>query len=514
MDLSYLYMGELNRSMNIRGKLVAMADSLRQEPVGAALLGLVGDSGVYLTGAVLIGLGNFVLVPLYTRYLAPSEFGVYALVDVAILLLVTVTQLKFDVSYLKWFAELELSRHGELLSTVLAVGLLASSVGGAVLSAVVLSHAGNASLGATTQSFGWFLLPLVVCENLQGILLTDLRARRHAVGYSTVAVCRLFVIVGASYYLLAMHHQGIRAVFEGRLVGDAAGVLILAVLCLKKIEWKFASSLLKPMLQFGLPLIWSVVAVTLQDASGRYFLSRHGSLEQVGLLGAAIKLGAIFQVLVNNPFGVAWGGMLFQIVKLANARMVYSKVFSYVYVLSIGIALILTVLGPALFRLFTSPAYFSASVVLPLILLVRATNVIEQPASTGIYLAGRTGLLSMLYSISLGLNLALLYLLVPKYGILGVGWAWLLASAVVPVLMIIWGQKSYALALNWRLIVLPLLPWVLVLRRGAWSLASSSSLGYLIPQLLLCVAIVLGAVVLVLHDFRMMRRGLRTGNTD
>jgi O-antigen/teichoic acid export membrane protein len=500
--------------MIFQGKLVAIADRLRREPVGAALLGLVGDSGVYLMGALLIGLGNFVLVPLYTRYLAPTEFGVYALVDVAVLLLVTVTQLKFDVSYLKWFSELELSRRGELLSTVLAAGGLGSAVAGTVLSAVVLSHAGHAWLGATTRSFGWLLLPLVVFENLQGILLTDLRARRHAVGYSSVAVCRLFVIVGATYYLLAIDHEGIRAVFAGRLVGDAAGLLILAVLCLNKMEWRFRSSLLKPMLRFGIPLIWSVIAVTLQDASGRYFLSRHGSLEAVGLLGSAIKLGAIFQVLVNNPFGVAWGGMLFQIVKLPNARMVYSKIFSYVYVMSIGIALILTVLGPTLFRLFTSPAYYSASVVLPLILLVRTANLIEQPASTGIYLAGRTGLLSVFYTVALCVDLTLLYLLVPKYGILGVGWAWLLASALVPVLMVSAGQKTYPLTFNWKLMVLPLLPWVLVLGRGTWSLASFSSLGYLISQLLLCVAIIFGAVILVLHDFRMMRRGLRTGNTD
>ncbi|MGC1968243.1 MAG: oligosaccharide flippase family protein [Candidatus Acidiferrales bacterium] len=500
--------------MIFQGKLEAIADRLRREPVGAALLGLASDSGVYLMGALLIGLGNFVLVPLYTRYLAPSEFGVYALVDVAILLLVTVTQLKFDVSYLKWFSELELSRRGELLSTVLAVGGLGSAVAGTVLSALVLSHAGHAWLGATTRSFGWFLLPLVVFENLQGILLTDLRARRHAVGYSTVAVCRLFVIVGATYYLLAIDHEGIRAVFAGRLVGDAAGLLILAVVCLKKMEWRFRSSLLKPMLQFGIPLIWSVIAVTLQDASGRYFLSRHGSLEAVGLLASAIKLGAIFQVLVNNPFGVAWGGMLFQIVKLPNARMVYSKIFSYVYVMSIGIALILTVLGPTLFRLFTSPAYYSASVVLPLILLVRTANLIEQPASTGIYLAGRTGLLSVLYTVALCVNLTLLYLLVPKYGILGVGWAWLLASALVPVLMVIAGRKIYPLTFNWKLMVLPLLPWVLVLGRGTWSLASFSSSGYLIWQLLLCLAIIFGAVILVLHDFRMMRRGLRAGNTD
>ena len=113
------------------------------------------------------------------------------------------------------------------------------------------------------------------------------------------------------------------------------------------------------MIWFGLPLVWSVFAVMFQDASGRYFLSRYGSLEQVGFLGAAVKIGAVFQMLIANPFGIAWGGVLFQVAKQSQARIIFSTIFNYVCLLTLGSAFILS-----LFWLYIV-SYFCASFVLP-----------------------------------------------------------------------------------------------------------------------------------------------------
>ena len=95
--------------MRNRSWLQSLA-ALRQDAIGGALVSLVNDSATYLLGGVLLGAGNVILIPLYTRTLRPSEFGAFALVDVTVLLLVAITALKFDVSYLKWFAELEPAR--------------------------------------------------------------------------------------------------------------------------------------------------------------------------------------------------------------------------------------------------------------------------------------------------------------------------------------------------------------------------------------------------------------------
>src|SRR5690606_9161966 len=97
---------------------------------------LARDYIIYFAGAIAIGLGNFILVPLYTRSLTAQGFGVYAIIDVTILLLVLVTQLGFGVSYLKWFANIELSQRGELLGSSLILSISAAFIGGLGLASI------------------------------------------------------------------------------------------------------------------------------------------------------------------------------------------------------------------------------------------------------------------------------------------------------------------------------------------------------------------------------------------
>ncbi len=490
-----------------------MVERLRQEAIGAVLISLAGDSAAYLAGGVLLGFGSVVLIPLYAQTLTPREFGVYALLDVTILLLVAVTALKLDVSYLKWFADLESARHGELLGTMLLAGLAASTFAGIVFSLLVVSPLGESWVHASVKSYSWLLLPIVVLENLQSLLLTDLRARRCAVSYSAAAVVRLACMILASYYLLAVRHSGLPGLFLGRLAGDMGGVLFLSAMRLRFVAWRFSSSLLRPMLAFGLPLIWSTFTVMLQDASGRYFLGRSGTMEEVGALGAAIKVGAVFQILVAAPFGVAWGSLFLQIAKQPGARIIYTKILNYVFVFALGVALVLAILAPALIHIFTAPAYYAAIGVLPLILLVRAMNVIEQPAATGIYLSGKTGLFACIYTGALVINLLLLHELVPRYGTAGVGWAWLISSASVPILNLVIGQGFYRLNISAKLVVVPVLAWIVVRRWFSFDLSSFTPTRVWLP-ILAAALVVCGAAGLLATDFHWMRKEINASGTN
>jgi len=481
-----------------------VTEKFGNDPLMAALFALAGDSLIYLAGAAMIGLGNFVLVPLYTRYLAPAEFGVYALVDVTILILVTVTQLGFGVSYLKWFAEIELSRRGELLGSTLVVGALAATIGGALLALAVAGPWGERWLQTGDRSFAWTLLPLVVLENLQGLLLTDLRARRRAAAFSISAAIRLLAIAGASLWFIAVQKQGVTGVFTGRLVGDGIGVLLLAAFCLRSTTLRLVWPVVKPMVRYGLPLVWSALMGMMLDASGRYFLSHYSTLEQVGFYSVAIKIGNIFQMLVNQPFGVAWGGLMFQIVKWPNARVVYSKILAYVFVLSLAAALILTLFTPTLFAIFATAAYFPAMAVFPLILLVRAVNLMEYPTSTGIYLAGQTKWFALIYSVGLAVNLLANYVLTPDYGVFGAAWAWLAAWLVITGLMAWLGQRYYPLRYEWKLLLMPIVPWGFVLL-GQRSLVSLLNV-YWPVQIWLALAVMLSVGGMLVQDFRATRK--------
>ena len=498
--------------MSIFSKFSEIARKIQNEPIGATLVSLSSDSAVYLIGGLFIGLGNILLIPLYTRTLGPREFGVYALLDVTVLLVVTVTALKMDVSYLKWFADTEASRHKALLSSMLFTGLAMSAAGGTALYALVRSRAGGQWLQQPAHNFAWMLVPIVILENLQALLFTDLRARRMAWQYSSVAVVRLLVVVAASIYFLSARHMGLYGLFLGRLVGDAAAFLHLTTFCLRSIVFRISPGLIRPMIWFGLPLVWSVFAVMLQDASGRYFLSRYSSMEQVGFLGAAVKIGAIFQVLIANPFGIAWGGVLFQVAKETHARIIFSTIFNYVCLLTLGVALILSLFGSTLLHIFAPPAFYSALVILPFIFLVRSMNVIEQPASTGIYVSGRTGLLAISYTVALGVNLVLLRLLAPGYGLLGTAVAWLCGATVVPALFLYFGQPRYRLQFRFAVLAPPLLLWIGFIA-ATWHRKLEASSHPMLYAALMAVFVVCVLGLTIRNDFRRLRTQMRLSST-
>jgi len=417
------------------------------------------------------------------------------------------------VSYLKWFADVGTSQRGALLGSTLTVGALAAAVGGGFLALAVVSPLGEQWLQTTDRGFAWMLLPIVVLENLQGLLLTDLRARRQAIAYSSLAVIRLLTLIGASLLFIVVQNRGIGGIFLGRLVGDGISVLLLTMFCLRSTALRLEWSIVVPTVRYGLPLVWSALMGIMLDASGRYFLSHYSTLEQVGFYGAAIKIANVFQMSINRPFGVAWGGLMFQIVKWPNARIVYSKILAYVFVISSSAALILALFTPTLFAILATAAYAPAMTVFPLIVLMRAINIMEYPAAIGIYLAERTKWLASIYSVGLMINILANYSLVPKYGMFGAAWAWVTAWMVITGLTAWIGQRYYPLRYEWRLFLIPVALWGFIVlgQRGIVPLLTKL---HWPVQILLALVIVFGVGTLLVQDFRITRKQILLGEAS
>jgi O-antigen/teichoic acid export membrane protein len=472
--------------------------------VGATLRALCADSAVYLLGAAMLALASFVLVPLYTRFLTPAEFGVYALVDITVVILVLVTQMKLDVAYLRSYSELGDQRRDAMMGTVLGAGTTAAIFGGALLTASVALPFGRVWLQTADRPFAWTLLPLVVLETVQGFFLSDLRARRRPVPYCAGNVVRVLGMVAATFWFLAVRHQGVYGVFLGRLVGDVCGTLLLGIFCLVHGRPSFDRALLREMLGFSAPIVWGGLMMLLLDAMGRFFLSRHANLDAVGYYGVAIKISGVFVVAVYQPFAVAWGGLMFQVSKWPNGKVVYANVLTYVSAFALAVALGVVLFAPALFRMFSTPAYAPAMVVFPLIVLVRCCGVFEQVSAIGIYVAGRTKWFALIYTIGLAANLAANISLTPRYGILGAAAAWLIGWAAVNVLMLLVGQKLYRLQFGWKLVVLPAVCWGVTLLSWRHILPALVALHWSVQMLMasLVIGIVSGILLLDLRKHR------------
>jgi O-antigen/teichoic acid export membrane protein len=296
-------------------------------------------------------------------------------------------------------------------------------------------------------------------------LLSDLRARRFAVAYSFSTIVRLATMVGASLWFISVQKLGLTGIFLGRLAGDFFGWVILILFCVKGIRLSVSLRMLLPVVRYGFPLVLSGLISILLDATGRYFLNQYSSPDQVGFYGVAIKISGLFQMLITQPFGIAWGGLMFQIAKRQNARIIYSKIFVYLFLFASSGALILSFFTPTLFSIFTTNAYNPAMAVFPAILLIRAISIMEYPAAIGIYLSGHTKWFPIICFFALIINVSIDRIFVPIYGMWGAISGWITAWTIIILLMAWIGQNYYPLKYDWKILLSPIVFW-----GGAWVL--------------------------------------------
>jgi O-antigen/teichoic acid export membrane protein len=428
----------------------------------AVLRSLAGDSTQYLIGLTVIGAANMILLPLYTRYLSLSDFGRYALVEVLALGLISISGLGVSVSYLKWFAEGDSASAPVLLGTMLLTNGAAALTAGLGLWIFAASGPSARTLGGETAGFAMLLLPLVLLETLQSALLAHLRARRKVLAFSLASGIRLLSIAAFSIWLVAGRREGLHGVFAGRVLGDICGLAAMAAYSATDLRVRFSRRMAVAMTVYGLPVMGGSLLTMILDGSGRFFLNHYSSLEQVGLYAVAIKISGVMRMLVVYPFVTAWGGLIFQIAQKPGARLIYSKIMSYALVLSVAIALAFSLLSPFFMKLFATQEYSGSLSAVPWLFLVQAVMILQHPYSVGIYLASATKWLLPIYAAGIAVNVILNRVLAPRYGMLGVAWAWLGAWVVITIFMSCVAQHYYAVRYEFKPLVISLALCVLV----------------------------------------------------
>jgi len=480
---------------------------------GQVLLALAGDSSQYLIGLAVMGAANMILLPLYTRYLSPSDFGRYSLVEVLALGLISVSGLGVNVSYLKWFAESDGGRAPVLLGTMLVVNGGAALAAGLGLWLFAASGPSARSLGGETAAFASLLLPLVFLETLQSAFLAHLRARRNAFAFCLTSGIRLVSIAAFSVWLVAGRSEGLGGVFAGRVLGDICGLLAMAAYSVTDLRVRFSPRIAHAMTAYGLPVMGGSLLTMVLDGSGRFFLSHYSNLEQVGLFAVATKISGVMRMLVVAPFVSAWGGLIFQIAHKPGARLIYSKIMSYVLVLSVAVALALSLVSPFFLKLLATKQYSGSLFVVPWLFLVQAVMILQHPYSVGIYLASATKWLLPIYASGIAVNLILNRALAPRYGMLGVAWAWLAAWIVITILMSCVAQYYYAVRYEYKPLMISLGLCGLVFL-GIRALPEFPSVqGLFFPSVFSVLIVAIAAVYLYL-DVRRTKMEFGTGGTD
>ena len=408
---------------------------------------LLKDSAVYISSAALSRAIALLLIPLYTRALAPGDFGVIDLMAVVAGFANLFVMLEIPQAVARYYPAAEGADKARYASTALwftlasytaftAAGLLFAPL----LARLVLD---------SEQHAGVFRIALLAmwAGGIFYFLQNQLRWRLQTMHYALVSILSTLVSSAVAVVLVVVMDMGVVGIFWGVLAGAVAGSLTALRLTRGDYRFEFDSAKFAEMLRFSSPLLVSSIAVLVSAFIDRVAIKQLLTIDDLGIYGIGQRFASAAGLLL-----LGFQGTLTPLVTHYHAEpatpLQLARTFRYFVAVALPANLALCVYAPEIVILFTAPAYYGAHVIIPLLstAMLLAGMYVFAP---GLWLAKKTRITMQINIAAAAVNIVLNYALIPVWGIAGAAAATLTGALASFALHMTVSQKHYPLPIDW-----------------------------------------------------------------
>jgi Membrane protein involved in the export of O-antigen and teichoic acid len=413
---------------------------------------VLSATGVYALAAVAQRSVGFLLLPIYTRYIDPGDYGVLELLSAFLAVAYPFMLMGLPSAIIKCYHR-DCEDAGDqraILSTSIYIDLPVLIISGALLygCSVPLSRV---LIGERADPV---LLQLVVAtgivSSLIALFLAGLRAQERAVAYSVLSLLQFLAAMTLNIVLVVVLDQGVRGVLTGNLCSNIMAIPLALYLVRRDVDWRPVRRLASPLLRFGLLVLPVALSGWAMNLSDRYVLRLYEALDQVGVYGVGYKLGMILQLAIVWPFQLAWPSFAFAVSKQEGHRELYARTLTYFSLVLVGAGVSLAILSRVLLLVLVGEGYRGAYEVVPLVALAYIFSGVMYCVSPGVHIAGKTRLLPPVAMAAALLNLGLNFLFIPHWGMMGAAWATAAAFLFQALGTAAVAQRSYPVPYEFR----------------------------------------------------------------
>jgi O-antigen/teichoic acid export membrane protein len=395
---------------------------------------LLRHFGIYGLGQVLSRLASFVLLPFYTGYLRPAEYGCIAILDLsaAVLGIVIGAGMVSAVSRYHFEARDDAERGRVWWTGLTIVTLMATVVAG--LAWLGRDSLARLTLGPTQGRGGYYyeLILLTLWFDAGGqVLDAYLRVRKWSGMFVGSSLICLLLNIGLNVYLLAELHQGVAGILLGNLIACAIRrISLLAVFMYDSGCHGFDRLLGSKLLRFGGPLVGTALLAVVMNQADRYLLRVFLGMDRVGIYSLAYSIGQAINALCLLPFASIWWVVIYEIAEQPHAKRIYVQVFQYFVYCQMLVLLGVSFFAGPILRLMTAADYSEAERLVPVVCLAYLLFSLHEHFKVPALLAKQTMSLLPAYVAAAVVSIAANLLLVPIFGLPGSAWASVLTFGV------------------------------------------------------------------------------------
>jgi O-antigen/teichoic acid export membrane protein len=401
---------------------------------------------IYSIGNISLKLIGLVLLPLYTKHLSISEYGVLAYLEVSSQLLVSVLALSFPTSIIRFCAdESDEKKRKALIFTIFITILFTILLSESILFtfrnklAVVLFH---------KQEYATYLSVLflqVFFEIFNQLAFSLIRFKEKSKLYVIVTTLKVGIILLGNIYFIVVLKKGVMGIIISQLLGSFIMFLATIPLTIKNIYIRFNFSVLPSLLKYSYPLIFSTVSTMALTFSDRYFIEHFLNFSAVGEYSLGFKFASMINVLLIQSFQLGFLPISFKIYNQPQAKYFFAKVLTYFTLIVMVSALLLSMFSKEIIYLFspTNKDYWTAYKIVPYLSLAFVLKGVQYVLLLGFHFVKKTHYNAIIVIIGASINIGLNFLLIPPFGLYGAAFSSIISYLIMTILYYIYAQKFY-----------------------------------------------------------------------
>jgi O-antigen/teichoic acid export membrane protein len=405
---------------------------------------------VYTAGIIIGKAASFVMLPVYTRYLSPADYGVLELLGMTLDVIGMITGVGLVTGVFKFFAAADdpKERNGVISTAAIGAATLAGLT--TILGLVIAPDLSKLIFGTTAnQHYLRLYFVLFFLQNLEYVPLLLIRAENRSVMFVSINVAKLIVML--SLNILFVVHLGLRV--EGAIASSIIAFGIssvgLTIYMVRRVGLRFSREKLRELLSFGSPLVLWWLGSFVLVFSDRYFLNHYQGTAEVGIYSLAYKFAFLLHALAYGPFETVWTAQRFEVAKRPDATELYTRVFLYLNLILGGLGLVLALFVRDFLRVMSDPAFLPAYRLVPLLIAAQVVFIWADYWTLGIYIRGKTKAMAVGAMVLIPVTLLLNFLLIPRWGMYGAAWATMGAYTVRFFWIYYSAQKYYVIPNRW-----------------------------------------------------------------
>jgi len=324
---------------------------------------------IYGVGMLLGKIVSFIMLPIYTRYLTPADYGVLELLTITTDVISIIVGIGLAATVMRFYAKYDSQ---EEKNKVVSTALILISVPSLAmnLACVLLSDKFSVLVFGSADYTFYFQLSFILIFLQVGLEIPFvlIRLKDNSLLFVLANASKLIMQLSLNIYFVVILNAGVAGVLYSSLIASLLISSFLIFYTVRSVGCAFSFQRSVEMLRFSYPLIFWSLGSFILTFSDRYFLNIYSDLRTVGIYSLAYKFGFLLVALVA-PFSLIWEPKRFEIAKQFDGFLIYKKVFMYLNIVLFIISLLISVFIKDILMLMSDPSFWEAYRLVPIILI-------------------------------------------------------------------------------------------------------------------------------------------------